>query len=180
MTKFKKGNMSSEDTQFSTSDVTEMPTLFSDTTHTNDSETSSWEDMYNLLENKVSRIIETKETADATTSSEASYFEAACSFLHRIIATLKILPYTDMVKWIIDNISILDHTFQTSRKEVIGSFTTKDLKIMYHIPHPQKVYDKAFEESKNCFTLTPLLPIFPPFSYYYHPNKCNKYKVLLR
>ena len=51
-----------------------------------------------------------------------------------------------MVKWIIDNINIADMTFLTSRKIVIGSFTAQDLKKMYHIPDPQKVYGKFFLE----------------------------------
>lgn len=51
-----------------------------------------------------------------------------------------------MVKYVIDNINIVDRTFLTSRKIVIMSFTAKGLKKMYHIPDPQKVYDKAFLE----------------------------------
>lgn len=51
-----------------------------------------------------------------------------------------------MVKWIIENINIFDWAFQNSRQMVIRSFTAKDLKRMYHIPDPQKVYYKAFLE----------------------------------
>lgn len=136
----------------STPYVTEIPPLFLDTTCTIDNETSSWETMYQLLESEGPKVIQRVATTDATTSSESSHYEAATSFLHRIVARTKILPYTKMVKWIIENINIAYQTFLTSRKTVIGSFTTEDLKKMYHIHDSQKVYNKAFLEhfaSKN-------------------------------
>ena len=49
-----------------------------------------------------------------------------------------------MVRWIIDNLNIEDRTFLTSKGTMIGSFKAKDLKLMYHIPNPKKVYDKQF------------------------------------
>jgi len=54
--------------------------------------------MYQLLESEGPKIIERVATTDVTTSSKASHFEATSSFLHRIHARLKILPYTDLVK----------------------------------------------------------------------------------
>jgi len=57
--------------------------------------------MYQLLEEEQSRIIETIITLDGRDSSDASPTELACLFLHRIARKPKILPYTDMVKWII-------------------------------------------------------------------------------
>ena len=47
-----------------------------------------------------------------------------------------------MVRWIIDNLSIGDRTFLTSRGTMIVSFKAKDLKQMYHLPDPHKIYDK--------------------------------------
>ena len=55
--------------------------------------------MYNLLEEEKPRPLETEETVDAEESSDASYFEATCSFLDRIATRPKLLPYIDMVKW---------------------------------------------------------------------------------
>lgn len=102
--------------------------------------------MYQLLESEGSKIIQIVVTTNATTSSEASHFEATNSFLHIIAARPKSLPYIDMVKWIIENINIIDQTFQMSRKMVIGSFTVEGLKITCHVLDPQKVYDKPFLE----------------------------------
>lgn len=115
--------------------------------------------MYNLLENEGPRIIQIKETWDATTSFEASYFEVASSFLHKIVARPKIFPFNDMIKWLIDNINISECAFQTSRQEVMCSVTVEDLKIMHHILDPQKVYDKAFIEHFVKENEEPLDPI---------------------
>lgn len=109
MTKSKNGKKASETTQSSTFDVTEVPPLFSDTTCTINSSNFSWETMYQLPESEGSRIIQSKATTDATTSSKASHFKAASSFLHRIFY---IHRYGKM-----DNrkINISDQAFQTSR-----------------------------------------------------------------
>ena len=159
MAKSKKGKKYGEATQSSMFDVTTIPPLFSDTTCTIDRGTSSWEAMYNLLENEGPKKIQTEATTNDTTSSQASYFEVASSSLHIISARPNILPYTDMVKWIIDNINISDCAFQTLRQEVTSSFTPEDLKRMYHIPDPHKVYDKAFLEHFAKENEEPLDPI---------------------
>lgn len=57
--------------------------------------------------------METTITIDGHSSSNGSLTELACSFLHRIAARPKILPYTDMVKWIIDNADISNREFKT-------------------------------------------------------------------
>ena len=79
---------------------------------------------------------------DASDSSEPTIEEVSNSFLQRIATRPKILPYIDIVKWIIDNLDIEDRNFLTSRGKMIGSFKAKYLKIMYHIPDPKKVCDK--------------------------------------
>jgi len=89
---------------------------------------------------------------DDMKSSNASYPVVACSVLHKIEAIPKLLPYVDMVKLIIENVNIKDREWVTSRQVVIGSFKPKDIRRMYHLPPPHKVYDKKFVEkfsSKN-------------------------------
>lgn len=134
----KKGKKALETSQLtpSSSNVTEMPPLFSHTTCTIGSGTSSWESIYQLLESEGPKVIQRVSITNTTSSFESSNYEFDNSFLHRIVARLKILPYTNMVKWIIENINIIDNTFLTSRKTGIGSFTVEYLKKMYHIPYP--------------------------------------------
>jgi len=83
---------------------------------------------------------------DDIQSSDTSYPEVACSILHKVVARPKLLPYTDMVKWIVENVTIEDKEFVTSRQVVIDSFKLKDIRRMYHLTEPHMVYDKAFVE----------------------------------
>lgn len=79
-----------------------MVPLFSNTTCSRERGNTTWEDMYNLLEKEQPRPLVTKAMEDAEESSDASYFETTCSFLHRIATRPKIIPYMNMVKWLID------------------------------------------------------------------------------
>ena len=110
-----------------------LPLLF-DTTSNKDGGTTSWEAMCNLLEEEKPRVLVTKSITNAEVTSEAYYFEATCSFLHRNVARPKTFPYTDMVIWIIDNVDISDRKFKNSKHKVMGSFTPDNLRRMYHLP----------------------------------------------
>ena len=90
------------------SEEKEMAPLYTDTTCNRDAGISTWEGMHNLLEEENPRVMEVEATAGSHNSSEASITELACSFLHRIAAKPKILPYTNLVKWILDNTDIRD------------------------------------------------------------------------
>ena len=89
-----------------TFEKSEMSPLFMDTTCNREAGTSTWEAMYNILEEEQPRIMETKITVDRRDSSDASMIEIACSFLHHIATHPKIIPYTNMVKWVIDEANI--------------------------------------------------------------------------
>ena len=88
------------------SEEKEMEPLYIDTAYNRDAGIATWEGMYNLLEEENPRVMKVTATVGSHSSSEASITELACSFLHRIAARPKILPYTDMVKWILDNVDI--------------------------------------------------------------------------
>ena len=76
----------------------EMTPLYTDTTCNKDASITTWEGMYSLLEEEDPKVMEVTATAGSHESFEASITDLACSFLHRIVARPKILPYTDMVK----------------------------------------------------------------------------------
>ena len=82
--------------------------------------------------------------AGSQRSSEASLEELACSFLQRIAARPKIIPYTDMIKWILDNAGMNNRQFKVQGHELIRSFAAQDLKLMYHLPEPQATYNAQF------------------------------------
>lgn len=113
-----------------TSKKSNMIPLFSDTTYNRDRGTTSWEAMSNLLEEENPKPLVTKETVGAQESSDSSYFEVTCSFLHQIATRTKILPYKDMVNWVIDGVGVLDRTLRNKRQEFMGSFTPNNLRLM--------------------------------------------------
>ena len=80
-----------------------MAPLYTDTAYNRDTGIATWEGMYNLLEEESPRVMEVTTTAGSHSSSKASITKLDCSFLHQIVARSKILPYMDMVKWILDN-----------------------------------------------------------------------------
>jgi len=80
--------------------------LYTDTAYNRDVGIATWEGMYNLLEEENPRVMEVMATAGSHGSSEVSITELACLFLHQIVVRPKILPYTDMVIWILDSFDI--------------------------------------------------------------------------
>ena len=94
------------------SEVKEMAPLYTDTACNRDGGISTWESMYRLLEEENPRIMKVTAVADSQGSSEASLEELACSFLHRIEARPRILPYMDMIKWILDNAEMKNRQFK--------------------------------------------------------------------
>ena len=123
-----------------------MAPLYANKAYNRDAEIATWEGMYNLLEQENPRVIEVTALAGSQSSSEASLEDLACSFLHWIVARPKILPYTDMVKWILDSAKIKNRQFKAHGQGLIGSFAAQDLKLMYHLPEPQETYNKQFME----------------------------------
>lgn len=107
----------------------------------------SWESIYNLLEVEEPKELEEEATTDSTSKSENMLKELACSYLHRIAVRAKVLPYNDMGRWIIESIATTDKTFTTSEGKVFRSFREEDLRQMYHLPQPDKQYNKAFLEA---------------------------------
>ena len=64
------------------SEKSEMTPLFMDTTCNKEAGMSTWEVMYQLLEEEQPRILETTITVGGCDSSNASINDIACSFMH--------------------------------------------------------------------------------------------------
>jgi len=112
--------------------------LIRDTTCTGPSKTS-WESIYNLLEAEDPEVIEEeKGTSDSSDKLENTLKDLACSFLHRIAAHPRILPYNDLVRWVIKSINITNREFLTADGRMFGSFKAEDIKNMYHLAEPEK------------------------------------------
>ena len=75
---------------------------------------------------------------------DSGFCRVACI---KVAARPKILPFIDMVKWVIDHLNIADRKLKYSKGEDLGLFGAEDLKAMYHLPSPQQKYDKDFLQS---------------------------------
>ena len=117
--------------------------IVSDTTCTGLNKTT-WQGTYNLLEAEQPKVSGIVATADPFKKSDATLKELADSFLHRIAAREQVLPYTDVVRWAIEEIPIVDRTFHTTDGRIFGSFKPEHLREMYHFPKPEKIYNKDF------------------------------------
>ena len=84
--------------------------LISDTTCSGLGKTS-WQSTYNLIEAEEPEATTVEATVDTTQKSEGTLKDLADSFLHRIAAREQILPYTDVVRWAIEELPITDRTF---------------------------------------------------------------------
>ena len=106
----------------------------------------TWQGTYNLIEAKQAEKIVSQASVDLLKNSDATLKDLADSFLHRIASRDQILPYTDVARWVIEEIPILDRTFNTRDGRIFGSFKPDDLRQMYHLPEPEKIYNKDFLE----------------------------------
>jgi len=132
----KKGKAPSSEDQ-------EMMPLYTDTTCNRDAGITTWESMYSLLEEENPKIMEVTTTAGSHGSYEASITELACSFLHRIAARPKVLPYMDMVKWVLDSADITNRQFKTQCQQLTESLFSQNLSFI-------SANKKCARGQKNC------------------------------
>jgi len=107
---------------------------------------TSWQIIYNLIEAEERVEVSKEATANSTNKSEASLKYLADSYLHRIATREKILPYTDVVRWVVEEIPVSNRMFCTVDGRIFGSFQPNELRKMYHLPEPEKKYTKVFLE----------------------------------
>lgn len=100
------------------SEEKEMAPLYTDMACNRATGIATWEVMYNLLEEENPRVMEVTATMGSNSSFESFIIDLACSFLHWIEARPKILPYMDMVKWILDSVDIRNRQFKTQGQEI--------------------------------------------------------------
>ena len=91
---------------------------------------TTWQGTYNLIEAKEPVATIVQATVDLTQKSKGTLKNLADSFLHRIAAREQILPYTDVVRWSIEEIPIMDRTFNTRDGRIFESFKADDLRQM--------------------------------------------------
>ena len=107
--------------------------LISDTTCLGLTRTT-WQGTYNLIEAEGPKVTGIEISCDNTSKSDANLKDLADSFLHRIVAREQILPYTDVVRWAIQELPIINRLFNAADGRIFGSFRAEYLRLMYHLP----------------------------------------------
>ena len=78
----------------------------------------AWEVIYNSLEDE-RNIIVTKAMDESIKPLGLQFKDVVYSFLHIIGAREKILPYTDIIRWVVENLNIGDRKFRNLRMELM-------------------------------------------------------------
>ena len=74
--------------------------------------------------------MEEEATTDSKKKLEGTLKELAFSYLHRIAVRANVLPYTDVVRCVVEKIPTTDRTFSTADGKKFRSFKPEDLKQM--------------------------------------------------
>jgi hypothetical protein len=87
----------------------------------------------------------------------------AKSELHRVVAWLKLMPYTDMISWALEHVDIPTRTIYSHQKTIVGSFRPEDIQVMYKLtPNPKYTYNASFImkfEDEECTKMAELCMI---------------------
>ena len=97
----------------------------------------SWEEVYNFIEAEKPTVTEVKaivpDEDDSDSNSETPLKALVNYFLHKIAARENMFPYYDVVRWVIDNITIIKRTFVSAAGTNFGYFRAENIKVMYHL-----------------------------------------------
>jgi len=107
-----EGDAKTKKMSIAETELIEMSPIFSNTVCNADGGATSWEVIYNRLEDEHPKITITRATTDSIRPSGLQFKDAACSFLHKIGARAKILPFIDMISWVVENCTIEDRRFR--------------------------------------------------------------------
>jgi hypothetical protein len=74
--------------------------------------------------------------------------------MHKIVARPRLLPYYDMIRWVLDHVDILTRTIINEQKVTVGTFRLEHLQAMYQLSStPNFTYNVEFLEGfeeKEC------------------------------
>lgn len=116
----------------------------------------AWEVIYNRIEDKHPKIIVIEAKNESIKLLGVQFKHISYSFLHKIGARAKILPYTHMIRWVVENLSIEDMQFMKSKMELMGSFKAEELKKIeepFEMIHGCRVLEKKFKYDKMSMYL---------------------------
>ena len=67
--------------------------------------------------------------------------------MHKIAARPRLLPYYDMIRWVLDHVDIPTRNIISKQKVMVGTFRQEHLQAMYQLsPTPNFAYNVEFLE----------------------------------
>jgi hypothetical protein len=104
----------------------------------------TWMQVFDILQYKL--INYPDDLGEEVTKTQATrYKNVAQSELHKIATQPRIMPYNDMIGWVMENIELSIRSIYNSKKVVVGSFRPEHFQVMYKLsPVSNYVYNAAF------------------------------------
>jgi hypothetical protein len=74
--------------------------------------------------------------------------------MHKVAARPRLLPYYDMIRWVLDHVDIPTRTIINEQKVIVGTFRPENLQAMYKLPPTSEfMYNAEFLDGfkqKEC------------------------------
>jgi hypothetical protein len=113
----------------------------------------SWMQVFNMLQYELVNFLD-DSSDDETKDLATKYKIVSQSELHKIETRSRLLPYNDMISWVLDNVDIPTRTIFNSQKVAVVSFQPKHIQVMYKLsPVSNFVYNASFLvdfDKKEC------------------------------
>jgi hypothetical protein len=101
----------------------------------------------NMEWSEIYKFIEDGDFTDEYESDVDDLVDIKKSCLHKITSRPTVLPYYDMVWWIISHTDISTCTIVNSSRNIVGSFRPEDISNMYKLGPPKVCLDDNFIKS---------------------------------
>ena len=112
---------------------------------------------YHLDWSRVYSIFNNNDLSDFQ-SDQLVYERIRDSGLHMIVARPTILPYNDVIRWIIDHANVKDRSFNTSTGSQLANFRSKTFVRIYALKHFTQLLDVEFvKTAKSRFNFNQML-----------------------
>jgi hypothetical protein len=104
--------------------------VLSDTSPRSVDTVKTWTQVSNILQYELIKFLD--DSGDEVTETQAMKLKyIAQSELHKIVVRPRLMPYNDMIGWVLENVDISTRSICNSHKVVVGSFRPEHLQVMY-------------------------------------------------
>jgi hypothetical protein len=104
----------------------------------------TWMQVYDIIQYKLINCPD--DSGDEVTETQATRYKyVAQSEMHKIATWPRLVPYNDMIGWVLEKVDILTRSICNSQKIAVGSFRPEHFQVMYKLSSvPNYIYNVAF------------------------------------